>query len=105
MLLYFMLAAYIFPIAFVYYKYNAQAHETGTRSISSIITSTEPFLEYTTTATAAVATAAPPPLYSKPVTLWRCVCCSWPHSPSFMNIRDSGGHSPLLSSSYAEYSV
>jgi len=40
-LIYFMLAAYIIPIAFVYYKYNAQAQETGTRSISSIITSTE----------------------------------------------------------------
>ena len=45
-LLYFMLLAYIFPIAFVYYKYNAQAQETGSRSISSIITSTEPFLSF-----------------------------------------------------------
>lgn len=44
-LLYFMLLAYIMPIAFVYYKY--QNSDTGTRSISSIITSTEPFIQYT----------------------------------------------------------
>lgn len=68
-----MLTAYIIPIAFVFYKYNAQAKETGTRSISSIITSTEPFLSFiprsstsTTAATPAIPTppasaAAPPP--------------------------------------------
>lgn len=64
MLLYFMLLAYIFPIAFVYYKYKAQAQETGTRSISSIITSTEPFLSFITrssSSTASAATATPPP--------------------------------------------
>jgi hypothetical protein len=35
-----MLLAYIAPVAFVYYKYNTA---TTTRSISSIITSQEPF--------------------------------------------------------------
>jgi hypothetical protein len=39
-----MLLAYIAPVAFVYYKYNTAADSaTGTRSISSIITSQEPF--------------------------------------------------------------
>jgi hypothetical protein len=40
-----MLLAYIAPVAFVYYKYNtaATATATATRSISSIITSQEPF--------------------------------------------------------------
>ena len=57
-----MLLAYIFPIAFVYYKYNAQAQETASRSISSIITSTEPFLSFVprSSTSAATATAAPP---------------------------------------------
>ena len=39
-----MLVAYIIPIAFVYYKY--QNSDIGIRSISSIITSTEPFLSF-----------------------------------------------------------
>ncbi len=38
-----MLLAYIAPVAFVYYKYNIAVN---TRSISSIITSEEPFLEF-----------------------------------------------------------
>jgi hypothetical protein len=38
-----MLIAYIAPVAFVYYKYNTAATATATRSISSIITSQEPF--------------------------------------------------------------
>jgi hypothetical protein len=39
-----MLLAYIAPVAFVYYKYNtATATAAATRSISSIITSQEPF--------------------------------------------------------------
>jgi hypothetical protein len=39
-----MLLAYFAPVAFVYYKYNtATDSATGTRSISSIITSQEPF--------------------------------------------------------------
>ena len=40
-----MLLAYIAPVAFVYYKYNTAATTTAaaTRSISSIITSQEPF--------------------------------------------------------------
>ena len=46
-LLTFMLLAYIAPVAFVYYKYNsATVTATGTRSISSIITSHEPFLDF-----------------------------------------------------------
>ena len=94
-----MLLAYIFPIAFVYYKYKAQAQETGTRSISSIITSTEPFILFAPDTSSATATAPPPLMYSKPVTLSHFVCSSWPDSPFFMNIRDSGGHSPSSSSS------
>jgi len=39
-----MLATYAIPIGFVYYKYCS---DTATRSISSIITSTEPFLSFT----------------------------------------------------------
>jgi hypothetical protein len=38
-----MLLAYIAPVAFVYYKYNTAAAASATRSISSIITSQEPF--------------------------------------------------------------
>lgn len=46
-LLTFMIFAYIAPVAFVYYKYNsATVTATGTRSISSIITSHEPFLDF-----------------------------------------------------------
>jgi hypothetical protein len=37
-----MLAAYIVPIAYVYYKYSTATSGAGTRSISSIITSQEP---------------------------------------------------------------
>jgi hypothetical protein len=40
MLLALMLASYLAPIGFVYYKYTAAA--SGARSISSIITSCEP---------------------------------------------------------------
>ena len=63
-----MLLAYIFPIAFVYYKYNAQSQETGTRSISSIITSTEPFLSFITRSSSSTASAAtaPPPRIPNP---------------------------------------
>ncbi len=39
-----MLATYAIPIAFVYYKYSAAA---AARSISSIITSKEPFITIT----------------------------------------------------------
>lgn len=56
-----MLLAYIFPIAFVYYKYNAQAQETASRSISSIITSTEPFLSFIPRSSTSTAATAPPP--------------------------------------------
>ena len=51
-LLTFMLAAYSIPIAFVYFKY---ASAPLSRSISSIITSTEPFCLF------AAASFAPPP--------------------------------------------
>jgi hypothetical protein len=47
-----MLATYGIPIAVVYFKYCAS--NTGSRSISSIITSQEPFF----------VTAAPPPRYN-----------------------------------------
>lgn len=52
-----MLTAYIIPIAFVFYKYKAQSQEMGTRSISSIITSTEPFLSFIPRSS----TSPPPP--------------------------------------------
>lgn len=46
MILVVMILAYIAPIAFVYYKYNNTADSaTCTRSISSIITSEEPFFK------------------------------------------------------------
>lgn len=54
-----MLTAYVIPIAFVYYKYNAQSQETGTRSISSIITSTEPFILFAPDTSSATAIAPP----------------------------------------------
>jgi hypothetical protein len=54
-----MIAAYLAPIAFVYYKYKVQAQETGTRSISSIITSIEPFLSFTPDTYTAASTAPP----------------------------------------------
>jgi hypothetical protein len=38
-----MLLAYIAPVSFVYYKYNTASAATTARSISSIITSQEPF--------------------------------------------------------------
>jgi hypothetical protein len=41
-----MIATYAFPIAFVYYKYSTAATATATRSISSIITSKEPFITF-----------------------------------------------------------
>lgn len=40
-----MLATYAIPIAFVYYKYTT-ATTTAVRSISSIITSKEPFITF-----------------------------------------------------------
>lgn len=40
-----MLAAYLAPIAFVYYKYASNT--AAVRSISAIITSTEPFCLFT----------------------------------------------------------
>ena len=61
-----MIATYAFPIAFVYYKYTTA---TDPRSISSIITSKEPFITFSEN--------APPPPYSrcsKPGTLSQRVC-------------------------------
>ena len=55
-----MLTAYIIPIAFVYYKYKVQSQETGTRSISSIITSTEPFILFAPDTSSAT---SPPPVF------------------------------------------
>ena len=60
-----MLASYAVPIVFVYYKYATAAaaaaanDSSACRSISSIITSTEPFCLFTATTTAT--TTAPPP--------------------------------------------
>ena len=60
----FMLAAYSIPIAFVYFKY---ASAPLSRSISSIITSTEPFCLF-----AAASNAPTPPPYCIPnETLYR----------------------------------
>ena len=94
-----MLTAYIIPIAFVFYKYKAQSQEMGTRSISSIITSTEPFLSFIPRSSTS------PPLYSKRDTSSRYVCLSWRVSQSFTNIRDNDGLSSPSSSFFAEYSV
>jgi len=60
-----MIAAYLAPIAFVYYKY--QHSDTATRSISAIITSTEPFVTSASASASASATPdphdnAPPPI-------------------------------------------
>lgn len=57
-----MLASYAIPIVFVYFKHAADAADSSAcRSISSIITSTEPFCLFTATTTAA--TTAPPPTH------------------------------------------
>ena len=50
-----MLATYAIPIAFVYYKYSTAATATAARSISSIITSKEPFIT--------LSENAPPPIH------------------------------------------
>ena len=41
-----MLATYAIPIVFVYYKYRIATDATAARSISSIITSQEPFITF-----------------------------------------------------------
>ena len=51
-----MLATYAIPIVFVYYKYST-ATATATRSISSIITSKEPFITFSEN--------APPPFQTR----------------------------------------
>jgi len=43
-----MLASYLAPIAYVYYKYSTDVSGDGTRSISSIITSQEPLFDAAT---------------------------------------------------------
>lgn len=53
-----MLATYAIPIAFVYYKYRIATDATAARSISSIITSKEPFITFSEN--------APPPYPSRP---------------------------------------
>lgn len=63
-----MIATYAIPIAFVYYKYSI-ATATAARSISSIITSKDPFIT--------LSENAPPPQCSphfKPGTLSQRVC-------------------------------
>ncbi len=50
-----MLATYAIPIAFVYYKYRIATDATAARSISSIITSKEPFITFSEN--------APPPIH------------------------------------------
>ena len=53
-----MIATYAIPIVFVYYKYRIAATDaTAARSISSIITSKEPFIT--------LSENAPPPTYSR----------------------------------------
>lgn len=60
-----MLATYAIPISFVYYKYSTDAAaDADPRSISSIITSKEPFLTFFENA----------PPHSKPDTSSHCVC-------------------------------
>lgn len=63
-----MLATYAIPIAFVYYKYSTATDATDPRSISSIITSKEPFITFSEN--------APPPYSrcSKPGTSSQRVC-------------------------------
>ena len=51
-----MLATYAIPIAFVYYKYRIATDATAARSISSIITSKEPFITFSEN--------APPPVFT-----------------------------------------
>ena len=52
-----MLATYAIPIAFVYYKYSTAATAAAARSISSNITSKEPFIIITDN------NAPPPPIH------------------------------------------
>lgn len=63
-----MLATYAIPIAFVYYKYSTATATATARSISSIITSKEPFITITDN------NAPPPPHHSKPGTSSPGVC-------------------------------
>ena len=53
-----MLATYAIPIAFVYYKYSTATDATAARSISSIITSKEPFITFSEN-------APPPPFQTR----------------------------------------
>ena len=52
-----MLATYAIPIVFVYYKYSTATDATAARSISSIITSKEPFITFSEN-------APPPPVFT-----------------------------------------
>jgi hypothetical protein len=63
-----MLATYAIPIVFVYYKYST-ATATAARSISSIITSKEPFITLSENAP-----PHPSRPHSKPGTLSQRVC-------------------------------
>ena len=64
-----MLTTYAIPIMFVYYKYRAA--DDATRSISSIITSKEPFLTFSENIPTPLIWIAPPCIPNK--TLYRVV--------------------------------
>ena len=68
-----MLATYAIPIVFVYYKYSTAATAaTDPRSISSIITSKEPFITFSENAPTPPAYPSRP--HSKPGTSSPRVC-------------------------------
>ena len=81
-----MIASYIAPIAYVYYKYRANAtNASGTRSISSIITSQEPlFLRENDTGGGAHNIRH----YSKRGTSSPRVCLSWVFSRYYTKSSD-----------------
>ena len=58
-----MLATYAIPIAFVYYKYSTAATAAAARSISSIITSKEPFITLSENAPPRIHDVPNPALY------------------------------------------
>ena len=64
-----MLATYAIPIVFVYYKYRIATDATAARSISSIITSQEPFITFSENAP-----PHPSRPHSKPGTSSQRVC-------------------------------
>lgn len=67
-----MFAAYALPIGVVYFKYRTS--DSGSRSISSIITSHEPFFVTTASAPPPPPPQRQPSSYSKPGTSSMRVC-------------------------------